>query len=305
MAWRKSKGNIRAQKRRWNFRRRQRNYQSENTQNNFGGATMGFKHIGFNTTEHHEPKGVLSGKKDAMTLRNRYQTEIDNAHTALVNAVHYVESKSTELKSAYNFAQGLKKDVESHETERANLYESLGNLLNKETDFEKTMWKDTIKNQKVKNLTIKQKFKDSDIDEMKYNSMQEYLKQYPEYASKSSFKKILDNIEKKETEIREMKQKYNNSVSKYNFLHSDIEISIVKATHNLKSYKGLLQEGLDKLANTRYHKSIFFKFASEETKAKVTINTLNHRMDKFESVLDTIKKGLSKNEDKTFKEMEY
>jgi len=280
-------------------------YKITNQQNQSGGNKIAFKTNKFNTTEHHEPKGALTGKKDAMFLRNQYQTEIDNAHTALVNMVHYLESKNTDLKSAYNYAQGQKRDVQSHETERANLYETLGNMLTKETNFEKTMWQSTIKNQKINKLTIKQKFKDSDIDEIKYNSMQEYLKQYPEYASKSSFKTVLGNIEKKEKDIRECKQNYNNAVSKYNFLHSDIENHIIKATHNLKSYKDILKEGKVKLSDTRYNKSIFFKFASEETKSKVTLNTLQHRADKFEEVLETIKKGLTKNEDKTFKEMDY
>jgi len=266
---------------------------------------MAFKHAEFNQTQKHEPKGVLTGKKDAIFLRNRYQTELDNANSAVVNMVHYVEEQNSELKSQYNYALGLKRDVGAHEEERSKLYDSLGNILTKETNFEDKMWQTTQKGRKVKSVTIKQKFKDSDVDEMRYDSMMDYLKQYPEYASKSSFKKILEKIEEKEREIRHSKQKYNDAVSKYNYLLSDFHKYIQKAEDKIKAYNSIYTEGNKKLGATRYKKSVFYKFASEETKAKVELDTLTHRMDQFRNTLDIIKKEHSANHEKTFKEMEY
>ena len=118
------------------------------------------------------------------------------------------------LKYALSDAQKFKKDIIADEEEKVKLYESLGNLLNKETNFEKEMWNTTQKGRKVKSITIKQKFKDSDIDTARFDAMQDYLKQYPEYASKSSFRTILNKIGEIEEGIKLTKKKYNEEVSR-------------------------------------------------------------------------------------------
>jgi len=266
---------------------------------------MAFKHVRMDTTMHHKPEGVITGKRDAIFLRNKYQTQLDNRNAAVVNMVKYIQEKNSDLKSQYNYALGLKKDVDAHEEERSKLYDSLGNLLTKETNFEDKMWQTTQKGRKVKSVTIKQKFKDSDVEEMRYDSMMDYLKQYPEYASKSSFRKILDKIEEKEREIRHSKQKYNDGVSKYNYLLSDFRVHIQKAEDKIRAYNKVYEEGKHKLENTRYRKGLFYKLASEETRAKVELDTLTHNIDQFKNTLEIIKKEHSKNEAKTFNEMEY
>ena len=109
----------------------------------------------------------------------------------------------------------------------------------------------------------------------------------------------------KEREIRHSKQKYNDAVSKYNYLLSDFHKYIQKAEDKIKAYNSIYTEGNKKLGATRYKKSVFYKFASEETKAKVELDTLTHRMDQFRNTLDIIKKEHSANHEKTFKDMEY
>jgi len=34
--------------------------------------------------------GKISGRSDAVFLRNKYQTELDNANAAIINHVHYL-----------------------------------------------------------------------------------------------------------------------------------------------------------------------------------------------------------------------
>ncbi len=267
---------------------------------------MAFKHAEFNSTRQVEEKGSwLTGRPEAIWVRNKYQTELDNSHSAVVNMVHYCEEKNEELKSAYNFAQGIKRNIDAHMSERASAFDSLNNLLNKETKFEEGMWKTTQKGRKVKSITVKQKFKESDVDEMRFDSMLEYLKQYPEYASKSSFRKILDKIEEKEREIRHAKQEYHKAVSNYNHLLSMFATYIQKAQDKIDVYEKILTEGEKKLASTRYVKSVFFKLASEKTKSEVTLDTLQHRIKQFSNTLDLIKKDHAQNKGKEFVEMEY
>lgn len=257
------------------------------------------------TQEIPETNGNILGKADAIYLRNRYQKELDNANAAFVNMVHYLEGKTDRLKEAFNRAQGLKQNISAHESERTELYTSLNNLLKKETDFEGGMWGKTLASQrKAKAITIKQKFKDSDVENY-YDSMLGYLKQYPEYATKSSFRKILDKIDQKEGEIRRERQAYNDAVSKYNYFLSDFEKDIKKAEDKDAVYQAIFAEGEKKLSETRFAKYyVKFPFVSEKTKEIVHIDILHHRMEQFRNTLRIIKGELAQSK-RVFGEMSY
>lgn len=251
---------------------------------------MPYERVPFNTTKLVKSKGsILTGSNDAIFLRNKYQPELDNAHAAIVNMVHYVEEKTSDAKKVYHQAKGLKQNIGAHLAERSDLYETLGNLLNKETHFEFDMWRTTQENKKVTKVNIKQKFSDSDVDEMKFDSMLEYLKQYPTYASKSAFKEILDKINNKEQEIRKEKEHYNSTVSDYNYEISVLDKEIVKAEDKFSAYDRVLQEGTKKLDNCRYCKSFFYRLASEKKKAEVNLDTITHRTEQFRNTLNLLK----------------
>ena len=266
----------------------------------------GFRKAPINKTEQIVKKGTrISGFPDAIFLRNKYQTELDNAHASVVNMVHFCEEDNRKLKEAFNKAESLKRNIQAHETERERSYDSLGNLLNKETDFEKGMWKNTLDKNKVKSITVKQKFKDTDIDEIRYDAMNDYLRQYPEYTSKSTFKTILFDIRYKEKEIREEKSNFNKSVSEYNYLLSNVEKSLRKAEDKIVAYHKVLDEGQKKLGECKYINSIFYRMTTEENKAKVTLGTLRHRMEQFTHTLDIIKSEFANAQRRLFEEMKY
>jgi hypothetical protein len=276
-----------------------------NNQRNYT-QQKGFHHAPLNTTKQYKKEGtIISGLPDAIFIRNKYQTELDNAHASVVNMVHYVEEGNNKLKEAFNKAESLKRNIQARETERQRLYESLGNLLNKETNFEEGMWKNTLDKTKVKSVTVKQKFKDTDIDEIRYDAMNDFLQRYPEYASKSTFKTINENIKLKEKEIREEKSYFNKSVSDYNYLLSQVEKHTVKAEDKIAFYHKILDEGQKKLSECRYVKSIYYKLATEETKAKVNLDTLQHRIEQFTHTLDLIKSEFTNAQRKSFEEMKY
>ena len=151
---------------------------------------MGFKRADFDKTEQIPEIGVVSGRRNTLFLRNKYQTELDNANAAVVDMVHYCQEQDDELKQAFNKAQGIKASISAHEKERESAYDALGNLLNKETNFEKEMHKETTgmykelsKNQSTKNVKVKQRMVHSD-NEMNFASMMKYLDKYPEYQTK-------------------------------------------------------------------------------------------------------------------------
>lgn len=269
---------------------------------------MVFQREEFNKTEQIPEKGFAKG---LIFLKNKYQTLIDNDDVAIANMVHYLEEQKHELSDARTTAEGLKQDVGAHEKERENAYEALGNLLNKETDFEKAMHKETTgmykevsKNQASKSIKIKQRMNDSD-NEMRFASMMKYLEKYPEYQTRSSFKKILDKIEEKEREIRQAKKEYHKAVSDNNAKISRFKEWIQKAKDKIAIYERDLKEGETKIQSHWYYKT-FLKISSTKTKETLILDTSKHRGKmQFENTLKIIEEGLSEYKGRKFLELDY
>ncbi len=249
--------------------------------------------------------GAITGRTDAIFLRNRYQTELDNTNITIEKTIYWLKQENEKLKYAHNRAQKLKNDIGTHENERRALYDSLENLLSKETSFESGMWDKTTKRNKIKTVNIRQKINESDVEEMRFDSMMDYLKQYPEYASKTAFKQTRDKIETKEKEIRETKELYSQAVSEYNHQLSRMEIEIQKTEDNIATYNRLLEEGKKRLSESRYVKGIFHSIASEKAKQEVSLDTIRHRIDRATNTLSIIKNELSQNQRIKFTPMEY
>jgi hypothetical protein len=270
---------------------------------------MPYDRVPFDTTKPIScKKGIVSlfsRINDAIFIKNRYQLELDNANAAIINQVHYLEERSNEAMSKLNRARGLQKSIEAHSIERTNLYETLNNLLNKETDFESKMWQTTQNSNKVTSINIKQKFHESDVDELKFDSMLEYLKQYPTYASKTSFKEILEKIKEKEAELRREKEHYISSVSEYNNEISTWEKEIIKADSKFVDYNRFLEEGTNKLSKTKYINGVLYKISSEQAKQEVNLDTIKHRTSQFKETLDVIKKQYSEYKSTKLVEMTY
>ena len=253
--------------------------------------------------------GRLIGRSDMIFIRNKYQTELDNAHAAIVNMVHYAEDNLSRMKVAYNNSQRLKMNIDAHLTERKILYRSLENLLSNEKGHEKEMWFETLKNKvlevKDRNITIFQNSKNSDIESMNVGSSLEYPRQYPDSKIKQRYEKILTDIEWKEREIRKEKEKYYNEVTTYNISLSFFGKNILKSEDKFAAYDTILKEGVQKLQSCRYHGSILFSLSSEKSKSEITIDTLSHRIDQFKNTLILIKHELSDYQSKKFVEMQY
>ncbi|MDD3052663.1 MAG: LemA family protein [Candidatus Cloacimonetes bacterium] len=253
--------------------------------------------------------GKITGRRDVVYLRNKYQIELDNAYADLVNMVHFIEKDLRKLKGAYDNSQRLKKSVEAHLEERKMLYESLENLLSNEKEHEKEMWFETLRSRieevKDKNITVIQKNKDTEVDSMSIGSTLDYPKHYPDSEIKSRYKKILSDIKYKEREIRKEREKYYREVSNYNYFITFFEKHIQKAEAKFSAYDTILKEATKKILESRYYGGILYKISSEKSKDEINIDTLSHRVDKFRETLEIIKKDLSQYQGRKFVEMQY
>lgn len=245
----------------------------------------------------------ITGKQDAIAIKEEYQKALDYTHEQVRKQIGVLYNMNHKLKWGLSEIQKFKKDIIVDEEERARLYTDLNNLLNKETNFEKTMMQTSQKGKKSSNVKIKPKFKD--VDEVKFNAMQDYLDKYPEYASKSSFKKILEKIENIESGIKKTKKEYNRAVTDVLRELSYFPGNIKNAEDKIKRFKDQLKEANEKLKNMRFLKSIAYKLASEREKSKVNINTLYYRIEEKENVVKGLKEEVERARRQDLEEMEY
>jgi hypothetical protein len=247
----------------------------------------------------------ITGKKDALKIKEEYQGALNHTHGAIKNKIDWLYGMNHKLKDNLALVQKYKKDILSDQEERDSLYTSLNNLLLKETNFEKEMLKESNKNKKSSKVIIKPRIKDSDIDDFRINAIKDYLDKYPEYASKSSFKKILEKITEIESGIKHTKNKYNHHVSEVLRELAYWPRNIMEAENLVKRFRSQFNEADEKLKNMRYLKSIFYKFASESTKMNVNIHTLYYKVDEFESTIKQLKEEYLRAKKQDLEEMDY
>ncbi len=247
----------------------------------------------------------ITGKKDAIAIKEEYQKALDYVHRQIEKKIKWLYRMNHKLKDNLALVQKYKKDIVADEEEKLQLYATLNNLLVKETNFEKEMLRTFQKGKKNTKVTIKTKIKDSEVDDFRINAVQEYLDKYPEYASKSTFKKILDKITEIEKGIKNTKKKYNSAVSKVLKELAYWPRNLMEAEDLVKRFKNQLKEAKEKLSKMRYLKSIAYKLASEKEKMKVNIHTLYYRIEEMENTINQFKREVAKARKQDLEEMDY
>jgi len=247
----------------------------------------------------------ITGKKDATFVKDKYQKVLDHSHKKVKDKVKWLYKMNRKLKDFLGDVQKYKNDLIADEDERRESYSALQNLLSSEKDFEKEMMTLSKKGSGNRNVTIKPKFKDSDIDDLRINAMQEYLDKYPEYASKSTIKKILDKISEIESGIKRTKKTYNTAVSNVLKELAYFPRNLMEAENLVKKFNNLLEEAKEKTQNMRYVRSPLYKIASEKEKTKVTIETLYYKMDEFEATINKIKEETISVKKQNLEELEF
>ncbi len=247
----------------------------------------------------------LTGKQDAIETKTNLQNVTDHWHHKVKKKVDWMYGMNHKLKDNLALVQKYKKDIVADEEERASLYQNLGNLLSKEEMLEDKMWKTTQKGRKVKTINIKQKFKDSELEEANFNAMQEVLKQYPELGSKSTYKNLQYSIKEKEKEIKVTKKKYNRAVSEVLRELSFWPRNISEGEDFVKRFKEELKKAKEKLEGMRFVKSIFYRISSEREKRRVSINTDYYKINEMENTIKILKEEVKKSNKKDLEEMDY
>jgi len=252
--------------------------------------------------------GRISRREEATSLRNKYQTELDNANAAVVNEVHHVERESRKVTLDYfNQAQALKADIKTRLTERKALFDILDTQIEKERGHEYEMFK--IKPQGT-NVTA-----DRLSGEVRIGGLGSvgivntaplrFLKQYPTMASTPFIRDIIGKIEIKESEVRRKAESYHQAIAGFNRSIPDYKTHVMKCEDNLARYRKILAEGSDLINNCSYVKSAWFRMLSQKEKDAILLRTLPHTTEKWEHLIEEFKNDLSQWQAQPLTELEY
>lgn len=258
----------------------------------------------YNVTKQSKGGSVLS--RNAKALHNRYQTEVDNAHTALVNEIHHVEGVNRRKALDYRHqAQELQEGVKAHLDEFNSLEATLDVLLTKDFGQEYTMWKE---NTQGLNIRTTEGFKSDVTGVLGYVTSAptlKYLERYPEHSSHPSVQANRQSLESKIRDVRMKVESHNRVVSGFNHELPFYAKNVQKCQDNLERYRRILQEGNDRIGSCYYVKSFLFRVLPEDKKMEILIDTLKHPMEKWENVIKMFQEDLSRWQQQPFEELAY
>jgi len=267
----------------------------------------------FNATPQVRGGNRFVGSEEAITLRNKYQTELDNANAALINQVHHTENENRrKILDYYNQSQALKADIKARQDERTALIDKLENQIDKERGQEFRMWEKSPQGLRINTTQgLRNETSQSGIGivgTINPSPVLKFLEQYPKLASTPFIREMLDRIERLEGEIRRKAESYHQSVAGFNRELPSYEKNVLKCQENLSRYHRILDEGTNKIDNCRYvnhGKGLFFKMLSQKEKDNILLQTLPHVTEKWESMIALFKKDLDQYQSRSFTELPY
>ncbi len=195
----------------------------------------------------------ITGRSSAIYTKRRYEDKLKELWSTFDKTMDGVSDQSSKLKKAYTNVPKLKKNVETNREEWHETLTNLGNLVNKLTEHEKGMWTETQKSRKVKGLKVHQKFKDSDVDEIRFNNMMDYIKQYPELQAKSAITEAAVSVNQKREKVINAQAELDGTIAEYNYLLNTFEDLTDSADSGLKSFEELVKEAEVKVNKSPYN----------------------------------------------------
>lgn len=249
-------------------------------------TTKHFAHIKFDTTKQIETGGFLSrltGKNDLIFLRNRWQTEIDNAWAALMNMAHYLETcdDSVETIIRFNSLAKLRGEIQDANVKRERMYANVFKYIQKDQEYSERMWKihqDMYKSSPTNTGNYSKSRHNINIT---HGEIKKYVSVYPQIEIKNDIQMIKDL----ENSIAKKKSEYRENVAILRDYFEQFKLELIKCESKYTTYNKLLDEGKSQLGGNRFEGSIFYNIMTAEQKQELKIDTIKHRVDQVEQTL--------------------
>ncbi|MDE1768119.1 MAG: hypothetical protein KGH62_02010 [Candidatus Micrarchaeota archaeon] len=218
----------------------------------------------------------LTGKASAIFSKNQAEEKLNEMWKEFDNTIGKIDAQEQALKELDAGIPALEKISNVVEKEWSESLTSLGNLINKKTTHEKMMWGTTQATRQNRGMKIKQKFIRAGVDEMNFNSMQDYIKQYPELQSSDIIQRAVDKVDQKRTEKVDAETKLATAIAKFNLGLNTFEGLTEKAESNLEEFSNYIPEAEQKVNNSKYNKSgVVGKLRTLETEYEHQATRLN------------------------------
>lgn len=249
----------------------------------------------------------VSGRTGAIYNKNREEGKLTELWDEFETALKDIDGKNDELKDVYVEIPALKKELDKKESEWHKELTSVGNILNKHTAHEKQMWDKTQSTRKVKGMKVNQKFKDSDVDEVRFNNMMDYIKQYPELQAQETIRTSINELQKERADIEAKNREYQQAIKTYNGILNKFEKRLQKTEDDLDAFEQRMKEAADRVNNHPYNKSkLFSALKTDYEKQATRLDTLKYegKIKERENKLGIIKSELSDYKRKKFVDIE-
>lgn len=249
---------------------------------------------------------IVTGSKDSLFLRNKYQGLIEGTYQDIRRHIDFLQGCNRKAQGAFDAAESLTSNIKAHEDERASLYKTLDDFLEKEVGHEYKMWKESPQGLRI---NTKEGLKTA-TNQLGLGTFQsggvllKYLERYPQLSSNQRFQEISGKISGKEKAIRECREALNEQIKRYNHELSYFPKNIKIADDLINKYTFLLRDGTKKLEACRYTKSVLFKLRSEGNKSKHRLQVEHHQLGVEKNVLDSFRNKYGESTDRV-KKLEY
>jgi len=240
--------------------------------------------------------------------KEKIQGELDQRYLAFDSSIDKLREENQTFKKHHMEISEEENNLQAVKEEWEESLKSLGNLLNKNTTHEKQMWDTTQKTNRIKGgIKVKQKFKDSDVDEIRFNNMMEYIKQYPELQSKSTINHLLEQVKEKRNEVLDATKQYQEKIKDSNTYLNTAKLKLQKIEDELDSYEAMKKEADETVNNPqdkgfrKIFNAITFKTAAEKDAARVDFSKYDRKINVSRNQLKQIKEDLEAYEKREFK----
>ena len=242
---------------------------------------------------------------DPVYWKRTIQTELDTRWTTFDNSAEKLALDFEKFNRQAMEITEAENNMESTRREWAESLTSLGNLLNKNTTHEKGMWDVTQNNKHNRSMKIKQKFIRTGVDEMNFNSMMDYIKQYPELQAQKTIEKMIGDVKEKRDEVIAADKRYAEIKKEANTYLNIAKNKLQEVEDELASFEKMKTEGEQKVNDAQFkglkNKLLNWnKTEAEKQSTRLDMFKYDRKIDVSRNQLKLIRQRIEKYEDRTF-----
>jgi len=166
------------------------------------------------------------------------------------------------------------------------------------------MWEQTQKGREVKEMKITQKFKESDVDEMRFNNMMDYIEKYPELQAQKTIAESIENLKHKRNEVIEVEKLYREKIKNVNVFLNTVKSKLEKIDHQLIAFESFRKDAEKKIEEVqqRLLTKIQKIFMTDEQKEnlRLFIFEFDRKIEEGRNQLNLMKEDFEKYQKKEF-----